>query len=547
VGRCAVAALLVVLTAGCGGSRSQRLFKSVRVTKVTAGSEAKVKPRPFAASSLVFSTNKHGLLGTFKNGETLKGRELLETRDGGRSWSVATTRAPTQPGQKKPATLPCLGEAPFPQVVTSFWSEHGGYAVCALEPSAGLQWKTLYETGDGGRTWRKRASHKQLPIYGYLNGLHFFDRAHGLLLTERGGIYVTADGGLSWWQSFYNPSESTIYWSFPDPRDIYAAASSDGVYVSHDLGRTWERVWPALSPIGPISYSSASDAIGAVAPSGPDGLDGTAILHSGDGGRSWQLWGRIHVGGAAGAWRRTWGAVYTYTGSVVWQLVRLSPRSVIGLVSGPNDVGPMSFFRSDDNGRNWRKLATLNAGNYVDASSISVSFSGRDGFLLDPYSGRLFTTHDSGASWKLTGRHPSFSSVTAIGGKQVLAIAKNIPFMYASDDAGASWRRVLLSVLSAGAAPQQIAVVGPRHIWIVAGGAFIVRTNDAGRSWSAFKFPEGFSASAITFVSPDTGFAEPGDEVSPGNLLGNACQPSLVTRDGGKTWNPLPVGPSLVR
>ncbi len=523
VRRSAVAVLVVLLVAGCGGSsRSPQLFSGISVTKVLSGAETTIQPPQFTPWSFVFSNSKRGWLGFYRNAEALKGRELLETRDGGRSWAPTTSRPPSELAATPNAGRPCGKNEIDIASAVSFWSSSDGYAVCGSEPGAGNQLKWLYQTTDGGKTWRERASDKQLPEYGYVSELRFFDREHGLMLTERGGIYATADGGLKWRGSFYNPGEGTIYWSFPDRRDIYVTAWDNGVFVSHDLGRTWKRVWPPLSPIGPISFSSPSDAIGVGAPSGPDGIDDTAILRSTDGGRSWKSWGRIATEGA------------------VAQLVRVSRREVVALASGANDFGPVTLFRSDDNGRNWRKLSTLKTGKDSMASFDSLSLSGSDAYLFAS-NGRLFSSSDSGMSWRPVSRHADFHGVLALGGKNLLATTTgSFTSLYASSDGGHRWKEVPIKVNGTEVSGWEVVASDPQHIWISDGQNMLLRTEDGGRHWTAYRFDRGFQAGetfgGLDFVSPTVGFA---------SLSLPPYHPVLVTEDGGMTWKPLPPGPTL--
>jgi photosystem II stability/assembly factor-like uncharacterized protein len=360
-------------------------------------------------------------------------------------------------------------------------------------------------------------------LYGYVADLRFFDRNHGFLLTNRGGIYATHDGGLTWTHSLYNEGEGTIYWSWPDRHDGYIAVWDNGVYVTHDLGRTWQRLLPALRPVGPISYASPDVAIGAVAPSGPDGRDGGAILRSTDGGRSWKSWGRIRTSGA------------------VWQLVRLSTRSVVAMTSAWSDFGRLGLFRSDDGGRSWRALTAPKTGAETEASFVSLSFAGTDGFLLDPDNGRLFVTHDAGGGWQLVGRHPGFTSILALGRERVLAISRAIPDLYASEDGGKSWRRVTITTRGVGAAPSEMAASDARHIWIVAGGDLLLRTADGGKTWSAVRFAPGFVSTGLRFISPSIVFNSTTEDPE------GAFEPTAITRDGGRSWTLLPLASGPLR
>lgn len=79
------------------------------------------------------------------------------------------------------------------------------WALCVGEPGAGNQGKDLYESSNGGGTWRRllhveiggRPSHG-LASYGYPLGISMAPDGVGLIWESRGTLYVTRDGGQSW-------------------------------------------------------------------------------------------------------------------------------------------------------------------------------------------------------------------------------------------------------------------------------------------------------------------------------------------------------------
>lgn len=123
---------------------------------------------------------------------------LLETRDGGSSW---TTRSD-----------PCTGDYGLPAAL-SFASATRGWVVCNTQATAGYQGKEIWMTSDGGSQWKLEGrTHpigppepKQqignLPGYGYPVGATFLADGHGWLLQSRGYMLVTTDGGHTWQHS----------------------------------------------------------------------------------------------------------------------------------------------------------------------------------------------------------------------------------------------------------------------------------------------------------------------------------------------------------
>jgi photosystem II stability/assembly factor-like uncharacterized protein len=122
-------------------------------------------------------------------------RGLLATSTGGRSWHAVRA--------------PCRVTAVSSPVPGRLW------ALCAGLGGAGQQEKTLYESGDRGRTWHPRAPSGGLPTYGYALGIAFAPDGAGLLWESRGRPYLTRDGGRHW-----RP------WTFSSAMDVYFGDSA---------------------------------------------------------------------------------------------------------------------------------------------------------------------------------------------------------------------------------------------------------------------------------------------------------------------------------
>lgn len=114
---------------------------------------------------------------------------LMRTLDGGRTW--------------RRLGGPCLGEK---GAGLSFVSLRRGWALCTGQPGAGNQAKAVFETRNGGRTWRLVAhaywtgsrGHGGLSLGGYPYGISFSAEGNGLLWQARGDTFSTRDGGRNW-------------------------------------------------------------------------------------------------------------------------------------------------------------------------------------------------------------------------------------------------------------------------------------------------------------------------------------------------------------
>lgn len=174
-----------------------------------------------------------------------RGREfLVGTSDGGRSWHRLR--------------FPCRddGGADGDDAV-SLGAPSSAWLICVSEPGAGSQRKWLFESTDGGRTWRLRAH----GGVGYFVGFSFRGSGRGWLWERRGSFLRTDDGGRTW---------SPL--SIGEPEQVEAESASfyapnHGVALLHDVrhrpvlrlvrtadgGHSWEavrswrvRTWPAV-------------------------------------------------------------------------------------------------------------------------------------------------------------------------------------------------------------------------------------------------------------------------------------------------------------
>jgi photosystem II stability/assembly factor-like uncharacterized protein len=557
VSRCAprrAAPLLAValLAVGCAGSGSSRI-SSISVDRfVNASTPPRIlRDRIAAPDWLYFASVDHGWMGFEKH--------TYETRDGGKNWLEVKTRPSVPSAPSKPSGA--CGRADVESV--SYWSAEEGYALCGL-PSVTDEGffpqydHSLWSTSDGGASWHRCRNCRLGDLATTITPdefgpspslqIRFFDRDHGLIspslaapdymtfeTNERVGIYATSNGGVSWRSVGLGTLGRSSSW--PDWHDGYRVASSgplgyggtNGLYVTHDAGASWRKIWPApVRPTNAISYSSPRVAIGVGSPwiAGVYGEDSQAVLRSTDGGLHWRSWGTIPTKGRLG-------------------FVRLSVRSVLAVsyerLAGDRDWS--ALFRSDDNGRSWRKLPTPSPEVFTNIDQ--VSFSGANGYaaaLRD-----VFATHDGGKSWEKFHTAVDFDSIAALGGKHVLAagLSWGHSGIFESNDGGRSWRSVPLFVRGkrvVNGGSYYITSIYPRHLLIKDernGLDRILMSSDGGKSWEGISFRgrlrvsfEALFRARLYFVTPKLGFID----------FGPGWQ-QLMTRDGGRTWTGLPFKP----
>jgi photosystem II stability/assembly factor-like uncharacterized protein len=69
-------------------------------------------------------------------------------------------------------------------------------AVCASQPSAGSQIKSVLESTDGGRTWTLKTDSN--INFGYLEAIDLVTSKEAFLVGGRSSLLVTHDGGTRW-------------------------------------------------------------------------------------------------------------------------------------------------------------------------------------------------------------------------------------------------------------------------------------------------------------------------------------------------------------
>jgi photosystem II stability/assembly factor-like uncharacterized protein len=186
---------------------------------------------------------------------------ILRTRDGGRTWELIPDK-----------TLPALKHVKFSDV-------RRGWTAGDASP---LYHSGIFRTEDGGREWT--------PVpKGTTTGwtaADFRDAKNGVLAGHGGQTAVTGPGEV-------RPSRTSSLGARPRRRLVLAGPETgwlvgDGgqVLATGDGGFTW------AAPTGPLPPGAADFDYRAIAVYGPHcwiaGNPGTCIVHSADGGRSWE-------------------------------------------------------------------------------------------------------------------------------------------------------------------------------------------------------------------------------------------------------------------
>jgi photosystem II stability/assembly factor-like uncharacterized protein len=226
-----------------------------------------------------------------------------------------------------------------------------------------------------------------------------------------GGVWKSADGGLTWKAIFDDMPDSSvgsIAVAASDPNVLYAGggeanirgnvAAGHGIYKSTDAGKTWKHVWNNLGQIGTIIVHPTNPDIAFAAvlgsPFGP-GKD-RGVYRTTDGGESWkQVYGKDEDTGASDVCFDPNNPRILFAG--MWQ-ARRQPWEM-------NSGGPGSgLYTSRDGGDTWKQLKPkedgLPKGPWGKIGvAVAPSDSQRVYALIEADDGGLFRSNDGGAKW----------------------------------------------------------------------------------------------------------------------------------------------------
>jgi len=131
--------------------------------------------------------------------------------------------------------------------VLAYPKPNTAWAVCGDVLGAGAEYKSLYQSTDGGRTWRllvKVDTHHEsshgLSMGGYPGGLSFSGAGLGVLLDSYPGpIHVTRDGGANW---EVLPRIVGVATSIVSGTNGFVLDYEGRLLATHDAGQSWQAV-----------------------------------------------------------------------------------------------------------------------------------------------------------------------------------------------------------------------------------------------------------------------------------------------------------------
>jgi photosystem II stability/assembly factor-like uncharacterized protein len=233
--------------------------------------------------------------------------------------------------------------------------------------------------------------------------------------TASGGVWKSADGGVSWKPVFDDQPTSSIgsiAVAPSDPNVVYVGSGEanirgnveqgDGIYKSTDAGKTWQHVWKQDGQIGTMAVHPKDPDIAYAAvlgkPFGPNPERG--VYRTRDGGQTWEkVLAKDPDTGASDVALDPSNPRIVFAG--LWQ----ARRRPWELVSG----GPGSgLYVSRDGGDTWKQLTGngLPEGIWGKVGvAVAPSDPRRVYALVEAEKGGLFRSDDGGETWSLASAH----------------------------------------------------------------------------------------------------------------------------------------------
>ena len=305
------------------------------------------------------------------------------------------------------------------------------------------------------------------------------------------------------------------------------AAGKGAIIATADGGRTWTQQYRGPADIVALDFTD--DRHGwALAPN--------ALLRTTDGGSTWEQAGEP-VG-------RVLGSVEFVSSTHGW-----------GIVSKPFGGGLLGdLVTTADGGTTWTSVRRNVANSVCTSGSTLIAGAGS----------RVQRSSDGGATWTTlldasNAGTPWFSATVACSGSSIWALFQGGAAagsqgyaVYASSDAGASWRPVVVAPILAASDPAfhgaaqldnyagpfaavtpskavflgQCPACDPQHV-------MVLRTEDAGATWQRHVI-NGFVPTGLAFADTAHGWMTTQLGGYPGRHAA-----ILATTDGGRTWHPV--------
>ena len=453
---------------------------------------------------------------------------ILKTTDGGKNW------APQGPRIRK-----VLNDIVFTD-------KNHGWAVGSSYANPDDKIGIILKTSDGGVTWRK-------VLDGGTDGLKavcFVNNSVGWAVggfpSDKGVILKSTDGGETWLEQ--NPGPAKAYRSFSgvafvDENTGWVTTGSRGIYHTTDGGKTWSvSTAPGKGGIGGIQFLDANEGW----------LISRNMLHTTDGGATWaeisldklipaeqkyaanRSLESFHFADKMNGLVITYGGkiLHTSDGGKTWELAKSLPSEIVsrprvfmadaknGWAGGYNG----QMMRTCDGGVTWESLSWGRDDYTGQLTSVGNKFLWAAGSVENSRgpAGVLLRSRDGGATWS---RH-LIEGVERLGASFFIdenkgwATATGSGMVYRTTDGGETWTSHKVPAVVSTA----VFFVDAMNGWVAGQNGAIVRTGDGGTTWTKLDSGTMDQLMDVHFLDRDTGW-----------VCGENGR-MMKTTDGGRTW-----------
>lgn len=329
----------------------------------------------------------------------------------------------------------------------------------------------LYKTMDGGETWED-VDPLYPPVLSSPNALSFTQEGKGCIVGSHGIIFTTSNWEDAWAMKSEGNTHHFYSVDFPD--------LMNGWVVGAQFGNMW---W---------------------------GGNGSSILHTSDGGSTWEYQPAI---------------IYGALQSV--DFVDHEYGWAVGYSNDANNSNDTAFIiHTTNGGTNWNVQRYETGFLLLDVYFINNSCGWSVGGNCDGYGnceGRILRTMDGGATWEYLNFYPSdiLNAVVFADEDHGWVIGESI---YHTHDGGLFWQEQVID--TNGFSLVSVCFTDASNGWIVGnkygGSGIILHTVDGGLNWS-YQINDKYYY-AVDFMDSENG------------LISGAGGLILVTNDGGMTW-----------
>lgn len=425
---------------------------------------------------------------------------------------------------------------------TNLMSDTSGqfYSVHFLDPDTGFvagNSGRIMKTTDGGQTWDQLASGIQERI----SSIRFLSPTKGYAAGLKGNLLRTLDGGQSWEQRYVSSLDiDFLYLEFTGTssgflcgryRTTPGYVTDTYIFRTIDQGYSWIQVY-CHNGFGMLSADFVNDSIGYV-------VGSNGILTTYDAGNTWSyqhnLYGEESVSIAfpvCDTGYATWGNEFYWlhspaitkstNGGSTWQHLEtyLGGWGIFGFDFKNSPTGyafyPGEVLKTVNAGYSWDSVIDLEDHIYLK----SASFLNADyGFLLgstSSFDGFLYKTIDGGENWTVTQvlSDTAEFGMISVSSYDTIYLGKRCPFgdylLFRSMDAGVSWNLIhrfefsdlFLTHLSF---PTSTICYGMGYTESPT-RMKILKSNDAGITWSVLYQVEMYYPSSLVLLNKDTIF-----------------------------------------